>query len=347
MSVEREDSQGGRDLYVSFLNPDSTWTEPLNLGDVINTGGEETAPFVAADDKTLYFSSNGFSGYGDADVYVSQRLDDTWTKWSDPQNMGPEINSKTDDLFFNIPSTSEYAYYSRGITPSNSDIFRAQLPLYKVPEPIVIVKGKLVDATTGQPIGAKIIFERLPDGEQVGVTYSDPKTGEYEIRLPGGQNYSVRAEAKDYISESQNLDLTAVQKDGIIEHNDLQLNPIKLALIEPNVTIVLNNVFFDFDKFVLKEESFPELDRIVDMMKEKQTMSVEIIGHTDSVGDSSYNMTLSRKRAGAVAQYLQQKGVSKKRLNVTYFGESKPIESNETAEGRKKNRRVEFKILVM
>ncbi|MBL7877954.1 MAG: exo-alpha-sialidase, partial [Cyclobacteriaceae bacterium] len=171
MSVEREDTQGGRDLYVSFEKNDSTWTEPLNLGKVINTVSEETAPFLASDDKTLYFSSNGFSGYGGSDVYMSKRLDDTWTNWSPPENLGPDINTKLDDLFFNIPSTSEFAYYSRGITADNSDIFRVKMPMFMTPDPIVIVKGKLIDAKTGNPIGAKIIYERLSDGKEVGVTY--------------------------------------------------------------------------------------------------------------------------------------------------------------------------------
>jgi hypothetical protein len=104
MSVQREDGQGDRDLYVSFMSNDSTWSQPLNLADVINTAGEESAPFLASDDKTLYFSSNGFSGYGGTDIYVSRRLDDTWTSWSEPENLGPEINSPLEDLFFNIPT---------------------------------------------------------------------------------------------------------------------------------------------------------------------------------------------------------------------------------------------------
>ncbi|NJM24821.1 MAG: hypothetical protein HC859_04165 [Bacteroidia bacterium] len=133
MSVEREDSYGDRDLYVSFMEPDSIWTEPLNLGDILNTAGEESAPFLASDDKTLYFSSNGFSGYGGMDIYVSRRLDDTWTSWSDPENLGSEINSPLQDLFFNIPSFSEYAYYSRGVTETNTDIYRVKLPSCATP----------------------------------------------------------------------------------------------------------------------------------------------------------------------------------------------------------------------
>lgn len=345
MSVERDDSEGGRDLYVSFEKEDGKWTQPLNLGKSINTVGEESAPFLASDDKTLYFSSNGFSGYGGSDVYMSKRLDDTWTNWSDPENLGPDINTTLDDLFFNIPSTSEFAYYSRGVTADNSDIFRVKMPMFMTPEPIVIVKGKLVDAKTGEPIGAKIIYERLPDGKEVGVTYSDPKTGEYEIHLPGGHLYGFRAEADGHISENQNLDLRGFTKDGVLADKNITLAPIEVAVVDVNTTIKLNNIFFDFDKAVLKTESFPELNRIVAMMKEKSTMQVEIAGHTDPIGTEEYNLGLSKRRANAVSNYLIKQGIEAARINTVFFGESKPIDTTQTREGNRKNRRVEFKIL--
>jgi len=345
LSIEREDSRGGRDLYVSFQKKDSSWSEPLNLGSVINTANEESAPFLASDDKTLYFSSNGFSGFGGADIYMSKRLDDTWTNWSEPQNMGPDINSKLDDLFFNIPSTSDFAYYSRGITEDNADIYRVKMPIYKAPEAIVVVRGKLIDAKTGKPVGAKIIYERLPDGKEVGIVYSNPETGEYEIHLPGGQKYGVRAEAQGHISENQSLDLTGDTKDGIVEHRDMRLAPLEVAAVEANTTISLNNIFFDFAKSILKADSYPELNRIVDLMKEKPAMTVEISGHTDAIGPDAYNMTLSEMRAKSVSKYLVDKGVDANRITTTFFGETKPIGSNETKEGRRKNRRVEFKII--
>jgi outer membrane protein OmpA-like peptidoglycan-associated protein len=347
MSVEREDTQGGRDLYVSFEKEDGTWTQPLNLGKVVNTVGEETAPFLASDDKTLYFSSNGFSGYGGSDVFMSKRLDETWTNWSPPENLGPEINTKLDDLFFNIPSTSEYAYYSRGVTVDNSDIYRVKMPMFMTPDPIVIVRGKLVDARTGEPLGAKIIYERLSDGKEVGSTYSDPVTGEYEIHLPGGQQYGFRAEAKDHISENQNLDLRNFTKDGQLVDKNITLAPIEVALVEENTKIILNNIFFDFDKSVLKSESFPELKRIAILMKEKATMQVEISGHTDPTGPEAYNLGLSERRAKAVSKYLVEQGVASDRIKTTFFGETQLIDNSNTREGNRKNRRVEFKILKM
>jgi OmpA-OmpF porin, OOP family len=345
MSVEREDSRGDRDLYVSFMQEDSVWTEPLNLGNVINTAAEESAPFLAADDKTLYFSSNGFSGYGANDIYASKRLDDTWTNWSDPENLGPEINSPLEDLFFNIPASSEYAYYSRGVTDTNTDIFRVKLPILRSPEPWVIVKGRIIDARTGAAIGAKIIYERLPDGKELGIAQSNPTTGEYEIRLPAGHLYGVRAEAPDRISENQNLDLRNIQNDQVISNKDFTLDPIQLSSVEANVTLVLNNIFFDFDKATLKPESFPELNRIITVMKEKSGMEIEIAGHADATGPEPYNLKLSEKRARSVVKYLTEKGIPENRISVLFMGESKPIAPNTTADGRRRNRRVEFKIL--
>lgn len=344
MSVERDDSFGDRDLYVSFMKTDSSWSEPLNLGDVVNTAGEESAPFLASDDKTLYFSSNGFSGYGGSDIFVTRRLDDTWTNWSEPENLGPELNSPLEDLFFNIPASSEFAYYSRGVSETNTDIFRIKLPIVKSPEPWVTVKGKIVDKNSSKPLGAKIVYERLPDGKGLGVSQSNPETGEYEIRLPAGELYGLRAESEGSMSESQNLDLRQIKDDQTIER-DFNLDAIGVAKVEKDASILLNNLFFDLEKATLRAESYPELDRIVKLMKESPAMEIEIAGHTDITGSAEYNLDLSKRRANSVASYLQDKGIEKVRLNVAFFGASKPMVSNDTREGRKKNRRVEFKIL--
>jgi OOP family OmpA-OmpF porin len=346
MSVQRADSKGDRDLYVSFLQADSTWSEPRNLGSIINTAGDESAPFVALDDETLYFSSNGFSGYGGSDIYVSKRLDDSWTNWSEPKNMGPEINSNQEDLFFNIPANSEHAYYSRGVSETNTDIFRVKLPFLHSPDPWVTVTGKLMDKKNNTPLGAKIIYERLPDGKDMGIAESNSKTGEYDIKLPGGHLYSVRAEAKNHISESQTLDLRHVTSDVTLTDQNFTLDPIQVVKIEANALVRLNTIFFDFAKAILKPESFPELERIADVMKSQSTITVEIAGHTDNVGSDQANQKLSERRAEAVRAYLISKGIQVNRINAIGYGESKPIVSNDDEkDGRELNRRVEFKII--
>ncbi len=342
MSVMREDTQGGRDLYVSFMNEDSTWTEPLNLSKTVNTAGEESSPFLASDDKSLYFSSDGYSGFGASDIYLTKRLDDTWTNWSPPENLGPTINSQYEDLFFNIPGNSEYAYYSQGVSEDDMDIFRVALPVLKRPEPVIAVKGKLIDAKTGEPIEAKIIYERLSDGEEMGITSSNATTGEYELLLPAGEMYGIRAEADGFIAENTNIDLREydAEADHTVEHKDLKLVPIEVEAV-----VVLNNVFFDFDKATLRSESYPELNRVIELLGERATVKIEISGHTDATGPESYNLGLSQRRAQSVANFITGKGIANDRIEVKYFGESAPAESNETREGRRKNRRVEFKIL--
>ncbi|MTI22709.1 OmpA family protein [Fulvivirga sp. RKSG066] len=342
LSVMREDSYGGRDLYVSFMGPDSIWSEPLNMSETINTAGEEASPFLAPDDVSLYFSSNGYSGFGGSDIFVTRRLDDTWTNWSEPENLGPTINSQYEDLFFNIPGNSDYAYYSQGVSEDNLDIFRVGLPVFKRPAPVITVTGKLLDSKTKEPIGAKIIYERLSDGKELGITESNANTGEYQILLPSGELYGIRAEADGFVAENINIDLREFEEGDALEiaNKNLMLVPI-----EKEATIVLNNVFFDFDKAVLKKESFPELNRVVEMMQDRNSVKIEVAGHADSTGPAAYNMTLSKRRAEAVERYLREKGVGAERLTVKYFGETKPAASNATIEGRRKNRRVEFKIL--
>lgn len=341
MSVDREDTNGGRDLYVSFSKGDSVWSEPLNIGQQVNTAGEESCPFLAADDKTLYFSSNGYSGFGGSDIFAVKRLDDTWTNWSTPENLGETINSDQEDLFFNIPVTSEHAYYSRGVSEEDADIYRIPLPIFVMPERVIAVSGVLIDAKTGKPIEAKIIYERLSDGKEVGVVSSDPVTGKYEMLLPEGELYGWRAEADGYISENQNLDLKNIEGDAKeISHKDLRLVPI-----EEQAMVTLNNVFFDLEKATLRPESRPELDRLSGILSKRSSMVIEVAGHTDTTGPDEYNLQLSRRRAAAVTDYLINSGIPKERISIKYYGETKPAYSNETRESRMKNRRVEFQIV--
>jgi outer membrane protein OmpA-like peptidoglycan-associated protein len=339
MSVQREDTYGERDIYVSFLEEGSKWTEPLNMGPALNTAHSEIAPFLASDDKTLYFSTKGFSGYGGFDIYVTRRLDDTWTNWSEPENMGPHINTQNDDQYFNIPASGDHAYYSRAVTDDNLDIFRIQMPIFYKPAPVVLVKGKVYNSKTKEPIEARIFYEKLPDGMEIGEATSVAGTGDYQIILPSGAKYGYLAEAEGYLSINANLDLNDLTEYKEIE-KDLYLVPIEVG-----ESVALRNIFFDFDKSNLKDDSSPELNRVIKFLNDSPDIIIEIGGHTDSKGSDAYNMKLSDKRAKAVQDYLIRNGISANRVSYKAFGESKPIATNETDEGRQENRRVEFKIV--
>jgi outer membrane protein OmpA-like peptidoglycan-associated protein len=220
------------------------------------------------------------------------------------------------------------------------------LPIIKSPEPWVTVTGKLLDSKTEEPLAAKIIYERLPDGKDLGISQSEPKTGEYEILLPGGHLYGVRAEAKDYLSETQTLDLRDITSDTKITNKNFTLKPIQVVPIEQDAVMRLNTIFFDFGKAVLKPEAFPELERVVQVMSERPDMHIEIAGHTDNVGSEQMNQKLSERRALAVKKFMLSKGIDVSRITAVGYGEKVPIVSNDDEkDGREINRRVEIKIV--
>lgn len=339
MAYERDDSYGERDLYVSFNKKDNTWTAPMNIGKKVNTLGEEAAPFLASDEKTLYFTTSGYKGFGKSDIYVTTRLDDTWKNWSEPQNLGPEVNTSLDESYFSVPTEGDYAYFTREVAEGNDDIFRVKLPLFHMPTPVVTVRGRVLNSKNQVPVGARIYYERLSDGKEMGYATADSITGEYTMILPSGEQYGFRAEAPDMIAVSQNIDLRK------LVDNEKILQNLTLTPLEKGEKIVLNNIFFAFDKFTLFDESKPELNYVANILKENEKVMVEIAGHTDSKGSDVYNLKLSQNRANTVTQFLLNQGIAKERLKVVGYGETTPTETNETDEGRAKNRRVEFKIL--
>jgi OOP family OmpA-OmpF porin len=337
------DSEGDRDLYVSFIKADSTWTKPLNLGKTINTKATEAAPFLASDEKTLYFTSDGLDGYGGSDIYMSRRLDDSWVHWSQPENLGPVVNGSHDESFFTVSASGNEVFFTSQVEKGDNDIdmYMLELPKTFKPSPVMLVYGRVFDSKTNKPVGGVgIIYENLTTGTEVGVANSSYETGEYQIVLPSGNKYGYLAVKEGYASINANLDLTGMPQYKEYK-KDLYITPL-----EVDQTIVINNVFFDFDKYELKKESFLELDRIVAILKKNSTMRIEISGNTDAVGTEKYNDQLSIKRAESVKNYLLSKsGIDSNRIVMKHYGELKPIATNSTAKGRQLNRRVEFKIL--
>lgn len=342
MCVERKDTRGGLDIYVSFKNDDGTWSKPRNIGNDVNTAGSEPYIFLASDDRTLYFASTGHNGYGGTDIYVTRRLDDSWEKWSKPENLGPKVNSPDDETYFTIAASGDKAFFTtKGLTPDDQDMFSLTLPQVLQPAPVALIRGRVLNSKTNQPVpNVNIFFENLETGKEMGVAHSSPNTGNYEIVLPSGAQYGYLASASGFVSVSANFDLRQ-QKKYVEKTINLYLTPA-----EAGQRIVINNIFFDFDKSELKKESFNELNRLSKLLSDSKTMQVEIGGYTDNVGAASYNAVLSEKRAEAVAQYLlKQSNVDKSRIVLQHYGEKNPIADNKTKHGRELNRRVEFKII--
>lgn len=326
-------------MVSKFLNND-TWTEPKSLGAVINTDADEMAPFMAADMTTLYFSSARPGGLGNNDIWMSKRLDDTWENWSTPVNLGAGINTDDWDSYYSLDARGEYAYLvSSKNSIGESDIVKVKLKEEIRPNPVVLITGTVYNSKTKEPIGASIEYENLSDGKNAGFAASDPSTGAYKIVLPYGKNYGFMASAEKFISVSDNMDLTKVEKFVEIKR-DLYLVPFEIGQ-----TIRLNNIFFDFGKATLRPESYPELDRLVAIMSDNDKMQIELSGHTDNVGSAADNLKLSDDRAKAVTEYLVAKGIKAERIASKGYGETKPVAGNETEEGKQLNRRVEFTIL--
>lgn len=343
MSTERKkENVGNRDLYVSFRSDDGTWTKPTNLGTTVNTSATEEAPFLASDERTLYFTSDGFNGYGGSDIYVTRRQDDTWTNWSTPENLGPIVNSSRNEAYLSIPASGERIYFtSEGAKDGDEDIYVLQLVKSLKPAAVTMISGRVLNSKTNEPIpGTKIIFENLKTGKEVGVASSDPRNGYYQIVLPSQNQYGYLATKEGFISVNDNIDLTSQNEYQKIT-KDLYLTPIEVG-----ESITIKNIFFDFNKAVLRKESNLELNRLAKLLSSSPSMKVQISGYTDSIGTKDYNSTLSLKRAEAVANYLTSKsGIDPSRITVKHFGETAPVSTNSTAKGRQLNRRVEFKIL--
>ncbi|MEQ9303443.1 MAG: OmpA family protein, partial [Marinoscillum sp.] len=357
ISAERDDSYGGRDLYVSFKEGRHSWSEPKNLGNGVNTAADDFSPFLGQDDKTLYYSTSGLSGYGGSDIFVTIRLDNSWERWSIPENLGASVNSTGDDQYFSIPSSGKHIYFSRGDLDENTDIFRfkaddifidkssplmASVGHLAVGEPddyIVSIKGKVYDKGANTPMpGVPVILERLPDGIEMGQVQTTPE-GSYEIVVRGGARYGLLSKKKGYLSTEENFDL-----NELAQNEEMEID-LYLSKIETGVSIVLNNIFFDLDKAVLKTASYPELNRVLEYLNSKEIKRIEISGHTDSSGEADHNFRLSQRRAKAVYNFFKDNGIETSRMVTKGYGEDQPMLPNTSKENMAKNRRVEFKVI--
>ncbi len=335
---KRDSGQGGRDIWMCTRKPGGTWGPAVNLGSVINTSADEEGVFMHPDGQTLYFSSMGHGSMGGYDVFKSVRTNGVW---STPENLGPPLNSTTNDVFFVLEANGRNGYVTSATTGGSGqeDIYRIVFTKVDKGPRLTLLKGKVYDEKTKEPVGAKLQITDNLTGELISEISSNSASGEYMVSLPAGKNYGINAEAKGYLFYSINVSM-----DDTANYTEKEQD-IPLQKLEVGTKIVLNNIFYDFDKSTLRPESKTELDRLNDLLNSNPSMQIELSSHTDGLGSDEYNNRLSQSRAQSVVDYLTKKGISADRLTAKGYGKTQPIATNSTAEGRQLNRRTEFKVL--
>lgn len=329
---------GGSDLYVSYLQPNGQWGNPQNMGPGINTAGDESSPFLHADNQTLYFTSNGHPGYGGTDLYYMRRQADG--SWSQPVNLGYPINTIDDEGTLIIAADGVTAYYASDGTDSRGglDLYTFQLPASIRPVKTLWVTGTVFDKNTKAGLPSAVELIDLQTAQLISKVQTD-EDGSYLITLPVGKNYAFNVNRKGYLFFSETFALGSPTGDTTYQV-DIPLQPL-----EVNAKMVLKNIFFGTNQAELKPESKIELDKVVQLLAENPSLQIEIDGHTDATGTAAANMLLSNNRAKAVVQYLVSKGVAARRLVAKGFGATQPVADNNTEAGRAQNRRTELKVL--
>ncbi|MFH2095612.1 MAG: OmpA family protein [Bacteroidota bacterium] len=339
-SSDRSGGLGGLDIWTSRINDNGKFETPVNMGEPVNTPGDDISPFIHSDNQTLYFSSTGHPGMGSYDLFVTKKNEEGG--WSEPQNLGYPINSCQDEISLIVNARGNIAYYAsqREGGYGMQDIYMFELYEDVRPVSTTYLKGKVYDSKTKLPMKVRFELIDLETEELVMQSSSDKNTGEFLVCLPTDKNYALNVSSDDYLFYSENFSLK--------EHTDDAqpfLMDIPMQSIKAGETVVLKNVFFDTDKYDLKPESRAELNKLAAFLKANPGMNIELGGHTDNVGTDEDNQLLSENRAKAVRDYLVQQGIDTTRLQYKGYGEKSPVVSNDTPEGRAKNRRTEFKIL--
>lgn len=442
MAIEQDDSYGDLDIYVSFKEEGKKWTRPLNIGPIVNTAGTEGSAFLAADNRTLYFSSNGHAGYGSYDMFVSQRLDDSWTRWSEPVNLGPVINSPKAEWNYTLSARGDYAYFSSSKSGyGEGDIFRIALPREVQPEPVALIKGQVINSITREPMKVKIKIKEKPNaliGQNPENENKNEKVkeleGKFGLVIPREKEFEIVADEPGYFPEYSNPSPSQPESSEYLDYDekdnseklkreilgeifkeidqwvadekkpqnpqerkklreklerksmalldrklsDNSLNrkeketlrpdlekeiysklddelqggtyveleeDIRMVPLKEGQIIRINNIYFKANQAILLPESFAELDRVLEFLKKNPNIYVEIGGHTNGLPSHEFCDALSQARAKRVYEYLVDNGIPENRLSYKGYGKRMPIADNSTLSGRKKNQRVEMKII--
>ena len=335
---------GGRDLYTSKLTPEGDWENAVNMGPSINTTMDEDAPFIHPDGVTFTFSSNGHNTMGGFDIFTSLLSEEG--VWSEPMNVGYPINTPDDDIFYILSPNGRKAYFSSfregGVGEKDNYMITFQ---GKKETPLTLMKGRVIDEKGNT---AKKVLITVTDNETshiIGIYHPNSKTGQFLYILTPGKNYNITYQTEGHLFYSENVDIP--KKSTYYEVS----RAVSLTPIVVGSKMVLNNIFFDFDKATLRPISNVELLNLIQLLKTNPGMKVEISGHTDSKGSDEYNQRLSEERAQAVVKYLSGHEISPDRMSAVGYGKKVPVAINTMAngqdnpDGRQLNRRVELKIV--
>ncbi len=332
---QRRDPQN-QDIYKTEITPDG-WSTPVKLNNNVNTPGKEESVQIHPDGQTLYFSSNGHTGMGGLDIYMSRLGPDG--EWGKAVNLGYPINTHKDENSVLVASNGDVAYFAsnREGGMGSLDLYSFEMPKNMRPIKTTFMKGKVYDEETKKPLAADFQLFDLETGNLFKRAIANSGNGEFIVALPKNKDFALIAEHDGYFFFSKNYSLDKLERNDEGFLLDVPMRPMKGSF-------VLENVFFDVDLAVLKEESLVELGKLFKILKANPTMNIELSGHTDSDGDDDHNMELSKRRAKAVVDWLIKEGIDSKRLSHKGYGETKPIAPNDTAENKAKNRRTEVLI---
>ncbi len=336
----RKGGVGSRDIWLATKNESNEWQKPVNLGRGINTVNDEVSPFIHPNNKTLYYATNGLPGFGGFDIYYSNEQNNGWKK---PVNLGPPINNGEDQVSLFITADGNRGYYSNEDNKSKDRkgiIYEFDVPQSKrIKYRTSFVSGIIRDSITQLPLKAKIELYDLKLDKRVSLVNSDSINGKYLMVLTEGSQYALYVERKGYLFQSNTFNYEIGDDSESIKMNFL-LSPIRKG-----AKTVLSNIFFETDKYELSENSKTELKKVIDFLNANPTIKIQIEGHTDNVGDRSYNLQLSLKRAISVQTFIINNGIIQKRISYKGYGSEQPKFENNSDRNRQLNRRIEFKIV--